>query len=514
MTKQTVTRRRALAGLGSAVLLNAASALVPAAASAAGLRGQGATPQLEFLKRTMLGPIAEIDGLEKPWRDADLGHLRVPMNWNAPAADQQAILRFARFRGPAGNKGAPVFWFSGGPSRTNDLFGFVEAPADIQRARRMLGVIDTVTAHRDLVLIDHRGSSGCIYPKLTPLGIHPNLPLDRPLSADERRERYREVNEEVIARWRALGVDLSHFNTPSLAMDVDAVRAALGYERIILAGASNGTYRCREYMRRFQSHVDAAILFIAHGYEKMPRPSHVAAALRRISADVAADAAIGRLVPRLEEMLDTIAARLAREHPRVTVTSPLDRTDKTVCLGPDDLVPYIWETLGNDASILSAPSRLLRVAGGDYKELAQSAIMMRFAGDTLYNFSAYELAFGGASFPADYTQRRSEAGARPYLNRELHDGLQTGWPLPRDPQAAFEHKIPIVHVQGDWDMRTPVEGVADLAASNSTVLRVPFSGHYNGLDEMIRPVITAVLTGQPMPVLRRRDRPVFAPPAS
>ena len=460
--------------------------------------------------RTRLGPVADIEGLDQPSRLADLGYLRVPADWTARSG-ADVMLRFARFPGSGGSSEPPVFWFAGGPFRTNDLYGFVEAPGDLRQAKRALGIIDTIVAHRDLVLMDHRGASGCAYPKLVPLGVHPDLPLDRPVSSAERSERYRDVNAEVIRRWHRAGVDLHFFNTPSLAKDVDAVREALGYDRIVLAGVSNGTYRCREYLRQFSARVDAAVLFTSHGYAKMPWPSDVAAALGRISRDVAIDPSIGHAIPHLETLLDEVSSRIARENPRVTVASPLDGERRTVCLGIEDFASFVWDMLASDADLLSGPAQLFKLKEGNYEALAKAAISTRFSGDAVYDSSAYELAFGGASLPDDYRERRAAAGIRPYLNRELQDGIQTGWPLARDDQRPFRHTVPTTYVQGEWDMRTPIEGLRSVLDDRSTLLTVPFSGHYADLETMIRPVMTAALAGASMPALHRRDRPAFLP---
>jgi pimeloyl-ACP methyl ester carboxylesterase len=469
----------------------------------------GHEPQLLSLKSARLGPIMEIQGLGRAWRKADLGYLSVPMNWSLPGADR-VLLRFARFNGPVGNRAAPVIWFSGGPTRTNDLFNFIEGPATLAAATRALGIIDVVTAHRDMILIDHRGAAGCASPKLTPLGILPHLPLDRPVGAEERLAQYRKTGQRIIDSWAETGVNLAHFSTPALARDVDAVRAALGYDRIVVAGGSNGTYRIREMLRQFGTRIEQAVLFIAHGYEKMPDPLHVDKALQRIFQAMANDDGIGSIIGSPVEMIADIATALGRTNPRVKVKSPLDGADKDICLGPEDLVPYFWETFGNDATLLDAPRLFKRLAGGDYGGLAASAIFMRQCGDTILDPSAYELAFAGTSLPADFAERRSAAKDRPYLNRELHDGLPCGWPIARDAKTTFHSNVPTVFVQGEWDIRTPIEGVQNVLTSKPTLLTVPYSGHHNDLKTMIAPIMTAAMTGKPFPSVSLRAKPAFS----
>jgi pimeloyl-ACP methyl ester carboxylesterase len=55
--------------------------------------------------------------------------------------------------------------------------------------------------------------------------------------------------------------DLTRYNTTYAAADYNAVRAALGYEKMALIGGSYGTRLTQEIIRRYPEHVDAAVLF-------------------------------------------------------------------------------------------------------------------------------------------------------------------------------------------------------------------------------------------------------------
>src|SRR5207237_921442 len=97
-------------------------------------------------------------------------------------------------------------------------------------------VIDTILRNTDLVLIDHRGTAGCVFPKIPNNNITTQLPLDQPVDAGMRRATSRALWDKVIAHQLEAGVDLSTINTPRLADDVDAIRKALGYSKIRLMG--------------------------------------------------------------------------------------------------------------------------------------------------------------------------------------------------------------------------------------------------------------------------------------
>ena len=59
---------------------------------------------------------------------------------------------------------------------------------------------------------------------------------------------------------RELDADPTHYTTPVAMDDLDAVRAALGYDKINLWGGSYGTRAALVYMRRYPEHVRRVIL--------------------------------------------------------------------------------------------------------------------------------------------------------------------------------------------------------------------------------------------------------------
>lgn len=50
------------------------------------------------------------------------------------------------------------------------------------------------------------------------------------------------------------------YNTNNAVDDLDSIRAALGYERIVLDGGSYGTFFSLVYIRRHPDHVESAML--------------------------------------------------------------------------------------------------------------------------------------------------------------------------------------------------------------------------------------------------------------
>ena len=170
---------------------------------------------------------------------AECGDLSVPEN-PADHRGRHITLRVARVRAINRHKQPdPLFVLAGGPGMAATTF-YASAAFAFERIHR----------DRDIVLVDQRGTG-----KSNPL----NCALD-----DD--DLYRATDAEVAADARRCLTTLEktarvEFYTTSIAVqDLDTVRAALGYPRINLYGASYGTRVAQHYVRRFPSRTRSVIL--------------------------------------------------------------------------------------------------------------------------------------------------------------------------------------------------------------------------------------------------------------
>jgi len=146
----------------------------------------------------------------------------------------------------------PLFLFGGGPGEAVSQWGWV--PAAFAEIRE----------HRDIVLVDQRGT-GLSHPlACDAAGDGGNLqPFLDPMLDPAYVIACREKLEEQA--------DLRHYTTANHADDIDEIRAALGYERINLWGASYGTRPVLVYLRRHPEHVRAAAIHgVAHTAWRYP----------------------------------------------------------------------------------------------------------------------------------------------------------------------------------------------------------------------------------------------------
>jgi pimeloyl-ACP methyl ester carboxylesterase len=186
-----------------------------------------------------------------------------------------------------------MVWLEGGPG----IPGTISAPlysSELKFHRE----------RRAVVLFDQRGTgaSGALH---CPRTEH------RPLLADLW------TKADVVACRRALEAhaSLAHYSTEAAAKDLDALRAALGYDRIDLAGLSYGTILAQAYITLYPERVrSAALIGTAPMGEKLPL--HHAAngerTLRQVFGDCRADPACRSAFPDLESDWRGLIKRLAK----------------------------------------------------------------------------------------------------------------------------------------------------------------------------------------------------------
>ena len=153
---------------------------------------------------------------------------------------------------------------------------------------------DELRFHRDqraIVMVDQRGTGGSGALNC------PEIERKSPLSDAW-------TLADVVSCRRALEAhsDLSQYSTLAAARDLDAVRLALGYEKVDLAGLSYGTMLAQAYLKLYPAHVrSAAFIGTVPLGEKLPL--HHAAngehALRQVFDDCGADTACNAAFPRL-----------------------------------------------------------------------------------------------------------------------------------------------------------------------------------------------------------------------
>jgi pimeloyl-ACP methyl ester carboxylesterase len=167
------------------------------------------------------------------------GKLEVPENYQKPAGDKISV-NFAVL--PAIDDSEykiPLMFLAGGPGQAA-----TELAVLLNRAFR------EVRKTRDIILVDQRGTGE-----------------SHPLSCDFEEEG--NVYNMLTKDFKASDVndcvsqfegDLSQYNSENAIRDFDAVRAALGHEKLNIYGGSYGTRAGLVYMRMFPESLESVVL--------------------------------------------------------------------------------------------------------------------------------------------------------------------------------------------------------------------------------------------------------------
>jgi len=348
---------------------------------------------------------------------------------------------------------------------------------------------------RDLLVFDQRGT-GTSDPLSCPA-------LEAPSDAPAPRLFERCATEIGTAR--------GAFTTQESVEDIEALRVAGGYEKLVLYGTSYGTKVALEYAERYPQDVQALVLdsvVPSSGWEPLHLESF--GAISGILAELCAnDACAGITTDALADMA-RLAKRLQR---RVLSGSVYDGSGKrhALTIGAQglldvleagDLNPALRALL--PAAVVSAlwgdPDPLLRLqalsedlvpsvpienTGEAGPEVDEPLFATTICEESPFPWSRAApaatrlqeaIAFTNAQPPAAFYPFDASTAFEDSLMRECAD-----WPDASPPPPALSPlpDVPTLILSGEQDMRTPTSGARGVAAEipDAQLLLVPYTGH-------------------------------------
>lgn len=397
--------------------------------------------------------------------DVERGLFFVPENRRDPNSRVIAIhfLRFAAHRREAGR--APVFLLPGGPGSE---ISFKES-----HSYYALPMVERLRRTRDVVYVSQRGN-----PKAP--GLVPGLwqldtayPLNEPASAERRKVSERASLQQALQQWASRGVDLRGYDILNIVDDVYELRAALGYDKIVLRGCSFGSQWSLSYIKRWPQTVDRALLSgvepLDHAYDS---PKCLWASLTRLAKRAEADPAFARDIPKggLIKALQEVIQRLELQPQIVSIEDPRSSQSVAVTVGADDVRDLIAslvvfgdmprEALGN------WPRFILEMYRGDFRFVAAKAWEERRAqgpGKQMIGLlidnslgitakrDAQLLAEPEARWLGDINAHyRATRDLTPTAN--VGDAFRADWPI----------EVPVLLMNGDLDWSTSLENARHL----------------------------------------------------
>ena len=167
---------------------------------------------------------------------ADCGTLVVPENRRDPAS-RLIALPVTRIRALSVRPAEPIFRLEGGPGSTNMQFAKASRLAD----------------DRDVVLVGYRGVDGSV--RFDCPEVESTLKHSTDVLGERLFRSYASAFRSCAERLAGDGIDLAGYTLTQRADDLEAARAALGYERIDLLSESAGTRYAMVYAWRYPERV-------------------------------------------------------------------------------------------------------------------------------------------------------------------------------------------------------------------------------------------------------------------
>ncbi|MBV9332903.1 MAG: alpha/beta fold hydrolase, partial [Candidatus Eremiobacteraeota bacterium] len=256
--------------------------------------------------------------------------------------------------------------------------------------------------------------------------------------------------------------DPAFYNTNNAADDLEAVRQALGYERIVLFGGSYGTFFSFVYMRRHPEHVESAVLtgVFAPGFQPLPgAPDGAQHALDDLVARCRDDRVCHRHFPKFREHFNAVLARFDRGP--VPVRLKQRGSSVILRLSKEVLVDRVRQVLYDPQNAAYVPVTFELAYKGNYSALADmiNGISLALAGAVnggafLSYTCADEIPFISAAAMAD-AARSSFAGD---LRAKAQQRACLLWRVPTMPPSfnqPVRTDIPTLLIMGSDDPATP-----------------------------------------------------------
>ena len=412
--------------------------------------------------------------LEHPLRlavfAAECGVLNVAENPREPGGRQLA-LHIARIGAISRRKQPdPLFVLAGGPGAAAGAFYAAVAPAFARILRE-----------RDIVLIDQRGTGG-----------------SNALECAEPEERGgHESDAQIAARTRAClaslaaRADVRYYTTSLAVSDLEAVRAALGYERINLYGASYGTRVAQQYLRHFPARTRSVIL---DGVVPVGQAMGLAtaldaeAALDDILRRCAGDAACREHFGDPAEDYHAVRAALRLSTVPISVPDPASGEETSFEFGADHLAGVL-RLLSYTSEYAALLPLVLHAAAAheDYAPLASQYLMVERAYAESIATGMHNTVACAEDVPYFASRPIDRARlAATYLGTRQLDGLQSVcrvWPrgpVDEDLHAPLHSEVPALLLSGSDDPVTPPAYADEAAGAFTHHLEVVLEGFGHG----------------------------------
>lgn len=416
---------------------------------------------------------------------AERGELRVPENRSDPGG-RTITLAFVRFASTNPTPGSPIVYLAGGPGGSG---------VGTARGRRF-PLFMALRSIGDVIAFDQRGTGWSNDIPRCDTGRA--FPLEEPLTGERVISFMSEQAATCTAFWKEAGIDLAGYTTSESAADLDALRQALGADKITLWGISYGTHLGLAVLKRYPEHIDKAVFASIEDLDETVKlPALTDAYFSRLQAAIDADPEAAAAYPDLAGLMRAVHAMLDDTPAIVTVDSG-DGGQAQLALGRLDVQMFASRMISDPPNAAYLPVMYAAMAAGDFGEVGQFIHDGMRSGFGRFGSGMPE-AMDSASGISARRLRLVEEQARTSL---LGDVLN--FPMPHlagaygvpdlgdDFRAPVASAVPTLFLSGTLDGRTYPESAMETASrfENATHLLIENAGHNLF---MVSPEVTDVI---------------------
>jgi pimeloyl-ACP methyl ester carboxylesterase len=439
---------------------------------------------------------------------AEIGRLKVPENRSKPAS-RTIELAVVRLKSKSASPGHPVVYLAGGPG--SSAIGEARLPY-------MRKLFERLQETRDVILMDQRGT-GMSAPVLWLMPA--SLPADAFLSKEKMLGYYREASRQAVESFTKRGIDLMGYSTVESADDLEALRRAIGAQKISLIGFSYGTHLGLATIRRHPESLDSVVLVGTEGPDHTHKlPSTYDAQLQKLSDLAARDPIVAAKVPDLVALLRRVLARLEREPVTVQVLDQRTKKPVDVKVGKFGLQLIIRMDVGDGNDFPEFPALFYTIDRGDYS-LLKKYVEKRYNqfGRGISGMTAMMDLYSGSS--AERVARVKREAQTAILENVMNFPDMDIGDVWGNPDLGEEYRSPLrtrvrtLFVSGTMDSNTPPYQAEELrwGFSDGAHLIVEYAGHEDTLpNDRVQSAIVDFLGGKDLSTTRiSLGRPKFVP---
>ncbi|MCU0453548.1 MAG: alpha/beta hydrolase [Bacteroidetes bacterium] len=391
---------------------------------------------------------------------ADFGLVQVPEN-RSTQHTRLLQLPFIRHHARKDTSSEPIFILGGGPGKSNL---WREMP-------------EVFYAHSDVINVGYRGVDGEVKLKCPEIGRA--MSRDNPLSHDalmEFRKTLRGSYDSLVK----VGIDLDEYTMLEVVEDMEAVRRALGYEKINLFSTSYGTQVAYLYCLRYPSVVNRNLMVGAssrgHRFDSLWEPAVIEKMLREYNSLWKRDPEASANSPDILKTVKSVLDRLPMTWNDIPIDRDKVRLATFVSLYETESAAAVFDAFV--AAEKGDPGGLALLVLG-YDEAVQDT-SRQYWGDFIT-----KLVSGGMDSTRDYENEMDPPGSvlgSPSAKLWWTAASHGGWPvaqIPREYQRLDTINVRTLILNGQLDFSSPPDNMMEVKPyfTNGHVVVLPAMGH-------------------------------------